>query len=80
MDLAPVKSSNIEAIGYDSDLKLLVVKFKDGGRYIYPNVPADVHARFISAESAGKFFHSDIRTAFQATKIVEDASNTDSKG
>jgi hypothetical protein len=36
--LKPVKSSQIEAIGYDKETNTLAIKFKSGGVYHYSNV------------------------------------------
>lgn len=73
MDMKPVKSDSIEAIGYDNDQKLMHIKFKSGQTYAYDGVPVDVHAALILAPSAGRHFHANIRHAFTARK-VETAS------
>lgn len=65
--MKPVKgSSNIEAIGHKDGV--LSVQFKGGAIYDYPNVPADLHARFVGAESVGSFFHQHIKGKFDHTK------------
>lgn len=62
MNLVPVKSQNVAAIGYDAEAKILSVQFKGSGRvYRYSNVPPQVHADFMAAESKGSFLHTDIR-------------------
>lgn len=67
MKMTPVKSSNIEAAGYDNDSGELIVEFKGGSKYFYPNVPEKLFQEFEKefdgedGRSAGKFFHREIR-------------------
>jgi hypothetical protein len=55
MELIPVESSNIKAIGYVEEYNLLRVQFKDGSVYDYPGVSPDLHAQLMKAESKGHF-------------------------
>lgn len=59
MEMVKVKSSNIEAIGWEGEV--LYVKFVKGGTYQYTGVPKLLWQAFNAAESKGKFFHSKIR-------------------
>lgn len=59
--LAPVTSSQIEAVGYDEATKTLAVQFKKGAIYHYANVPAETYKAFSSAESLGKWFGANIK-------------------
>lgn len=54
MELKPVKSSSVEAIGYDVMKQQLHVKFKKGGTYTYHDVPERVHDELIRAKSIGE--------------------------
>ena len=65
----PVVSSNILSIGYDAKTFTLEIEFKGGAVYQYSNVPPEVHAQLMSAESHGKFFHANIREEFACQKI-----------
>lgn len=61
----PVTSSNVEAIGYDAETKTMAVQFKGGKPpYHYANVPAEVYAAFVCAESIGSHFAKHIRGNF----------------
>lgn len=62
--MKPVKSSNLEAIGYDEATRVLSIKFKSGGTFKYAGVPPSVHEEFMKADSHGKFFHKHIRNKF----------------
>jgi hypothetical protein len=60
-----IKSSQIEAYGYDEATKTLAIKFNKGTRtYFYPGVPADLIAGF-EKDSAGKHFLANIRPKFK---------------
>lgn len=61
--LVPVQSSNLEAVGYDPDTRLLAVKFKRGGGvYHYEDVDPHHFDQIQAAESAGKYFHEHLRS------------------
>lgn len=60
-DLAPVKSSNIDAVGHDPQASELHVQFKNGGRYVYHGVSADQHAALLKAPSIGSHLHKVIK-------------------
>ena len=53
MDMKPVESSNIAAIGYESET--LRVRFKDGKEYEYSCVTSEQHAELMAAESKGRW-------------------------
>lgn len=69
MDLKPVKSSNIEAVGYDPATRKLQVKFKSGGVHEYDDVPAHRHAALVAHASPGGFIHSDIKNNHTCRKL-----------
>lgn len=54
--MVEVKSSNLSKVGYDELTKTLKVVFKDGQEYEYSEVPSELHADLMKAESVGKFF------------------------
>lgn len=68
MDMVPVTSSNIEAIGYDAPAKELHVHFKGGGKYKYLDVSPAKHAAFMKTASHGKHFAAKIRNAHKFEK------------
>jgi hypothetical protein len=65
--LTPVKSSNIDAVGHDA--KGLLVRFKGGAVYRYPELGADMALKLQAAESAGKMFASEIRGRHRHVKV-----------
>lgn len=68
-ELTPVKSSNIEAVGYDAGTNRMAVRFKGGGTYIYDDVSEAAHSDFVSAKSVGAHFHENIRGTFKHSKL-----------
>jgi hypothetical protein len=68
MKLTPVKSSNIEAAGFDPATRTLTVKFRNGGTYHYADCHQHHFDGLCSAESAGKYLHKHIRPAFKHSK------------
>ena len=65
--LAPVKSSNVDSVGYDAATQTLAVKFKSGGVYHYAGVPADIHTNLHKAESVGKYIGAQVVRKFKHT-------------
>lgn len=61
MNLVPVQSSNIEAIGHDPETSTMEVKFRSGGSYTYPGVTEAEHAAFLAAPSLGSHFHQHFK-------------------
>jgi hypothetical protein len=64
-----INSSNLESIGYHAGRKFLEVEFSSGKVYRYYEVPEDVHSLLMKAESAGKFFSSNIRNNYNSHEI-----------
>jgi hypothetical protein len=80
MEWKTVDSSQIAEVGYDLPTETLGLRFKAKGHapateYHYANVPPQLCADLINAESVGKYFGEHIKsnpTAYPYTK-VEDA-------
>ena len=73
MNMHVVESSNVAAVGYDSDAKELHVVFKkDGARWVYGGVTPELNRAFMAAASIGSFLRkSIIPAATAARKVVE---------
>ena len=65
IDLIPVDSTQIHAIGHDAATNTLAIQFmskgKPGNVYEYANVPAKKFEAMLAAESIGKFFGAEIK-------------------
>lgn len=61
MNMVPVSSSNLSAVGYDAATQTLRVAFIGGGLYEYSGVPVSVHTGLMSASSHGSYFDAHIK-------------------
>ena len=67
MNMIPVSSSNISAIGYDGTT--LYVGFRSGGLYKYFNVPQSVYNGLMSASSHGSYLANYIKGHYNYQRI-----------
>jgi len=77
IELAPVTSNQVKAIGYDPDTQTLAVCFARGAGaiYHYPDVAPETHAAFVAADSIGTFFGMHIKPLpFKKFRAPEDMS------
>jgi len=65
----PARSSNLDEIGYDHDVNLLEIRFKNGGVYQYSGVPVSIYKELMSAPSEGSYFHHCIRDKYPCIKV-----------
>lgn len=65
---SPVKSSNVQSVGYDPATQTMDVQFHSGGVYRYSGVPQATHDALMGAKSKGKFMNG-ISGRFRAVKI-----------
>jgi hypothetical protein len=59
IEMIPVSSSAISAIGYDGDT--LRVEFRNGRTYDHPGVPEEVFYDFLNSASKGRFYNNHIK-------------------
>ncbi len=64
-----VDSSNIKAIGYAPDARVLQVDFLTGSRYRYSQVERSIFDGFIAAPSKGKFFNRQILNVYEYRQV-----------
>ena len=64
-------SSNVDAIGYDSESGELRVKFKNGSTYHCFDCAPEDHEKFITSESKGKFFGA-LRKMYRFTRVSDE--------
>ncbi|HEX5982952.1 MAG TPA: KTSC domain-containing protein [Solirubrobacterales bacterium] len=60
-------SSSIAAVGHEAGV--LEVRFRNGGVYRYLDVPEEVCAALMEAESKGRFFNRRIRDVYRCQRI-----------
>lgn len=68
MNMIPVSSSNLVAVGYDSNTATLRIAFHSGV-YDYYNVPQNVFEGLLNASSKGKYHHAFIKNSYRYSKV-----------
>jgi hypothetical protein len=61
MEMIPVTSSNLAAVGYDYETSTLRIQFLKSGTYDYHGVPSEVYEGLIGAASKGSYFDQFIK-------------------
>jgi len=78
MRFVNVESSNITKVAFEDEYRISInsknmtrmrVVFWNGGIYDYYRVPKEVYEDFISAQSAGVFFHKHIKNNYINEKV-----------
>jgi KTSC domain len=64
-----VSSSAISSVGYDRKEQVLELEFSSGGVYDYYEVPPEVYAELMAAESKGRFIAEQIRGQYRSEKL-----------
>lgn len=64
-----VTSSNIRSVGHDADNQILEIEFNSGAVYQYSNVPSSEYEGMMTADSKGKYFHSNIKDQYSFVKL-----------
>lgn len=71
VELVPVHSSNLAAVGYDPATGEMQIQFRRRGRlYSYADVPPDVHDALINAGSKGGYFNYRVRFRYRTTRLA----------
>lgn len=69
IEMKPVESSNLEAIGYSAEDQILQVRFKSGKTWRYRDFPPSAYSRLMAAESKGKFFAAHVRGIYVSFEV-----------
>ncbi len=69
MEMIPVSSSNIAAVGYDESQSILVIEFLNGRAYEYYGVPQYVFDELLNAGSKGSYANKYIYKNYSQTQI-----------
>jgi hypothetical protein len=68
VQMIPVSSSTIVAVGYDSAAQQLLVEFRNG-TYVYYAVPKYVYDGLMSAYSHGEYHAAYIKNTYRYDRI-----------
>ena len=69
MEMIQVSSSNVAAIGYDSDSETLQIEFNNGTTYQYFDVPEEVFEGLRDAGSVGGYLAAHIKGRYRYSKV-----------
>lgn len=69
MEMIPVSSSNIAAIGYDEGQSVLVIEFNNGRAYEYYGVLSYIFDEFLNAGSKGQYANKNIYKNYSQNQI-----------
>jgi len=69
MTKLPVVSSELRAVGYDSDDNVLEIEFNNGGVYRYFGVPIHVYSSLMTVPSKGRYFNQQIRSNYYCLRL-----------
>lgn len=69
-----LQSSWLAAVHYQDQASVLELEFCDGAVYAYFQVPRQIFAELLQAESPGRYFNAQIRERFAAAKRRPAAS------
>src|SRR6266700_366425 len=71
IQLIPVESSNLAAVGYDPNRFELFIAFLDGSLYRYDGVPPEEYRGLMTAwDSHGSYFYNEIRLNYEFERIA----------
>ncbi|MCF2531333.1 KTSC domain-containing protein [Yinghuangia soli] len=71
MERQPVVSGHIASVGYDGELSVLEVAFRDGAVYRYFAVPRSVHRAFMRAASKGRFLTAVVKPTYSYERVAD---------
>jgi hypothetical protein len=65
----PIESSVLAEVGYDQKRRILEVKLVSGAIYQYLDVPAREFMALLAAESAGRYYNTTIKPAYDYRQL-----------
>lgn len=68
MPYTRLDSSHVNGAEYDEASGALHVRFNDGSEWTYHDVPAEVAAGLMAADSAGRYLRQSIKPLYSATR------------
>jgi hypothetical protein len=68
MERTKVTSSQLSAVGYDPDKRVLEIEFIKGAVYQYRGVPEKRYTELMDAPSKGSYFNQNIKSNYIAEK------------
>lgn len=76
MEIHPVDSSVLDAVGYDRERRVLEARFCNGRVYHYFEVPPAELEKVLSAASVGGYFNRAIKPRYRAELVYDPQRST----
>lgn len=64
-----VNSSNVEAVGYDSENNAIYVRFLSGDTYVYSGADQGTFEELLNADSVGSYLNRVIKPNYGYSKL-----------
>ncbi len=61
MELIPLSSTNLRAIGYDPDTMTMQIQFNNGSLYSYANIEPQTYEDMMASGNPGEYFATIIK-------------------
>ena len=74
MNVKPVESTTLVAVGYDETREILHLEFRIHAVYRYFGVPGSVYEGLVAAPSKGRYFNESIRGHFPHSLVSRTSS------
>lgn len=74
MEMKPIHSGKLRAIGYDARARILQIKFDTGDTLQYSGVGEDLWRRLSNSGAAWSFYRDNIEEEFTAKKVSMNAT------
>lgn len=71
MEMVPVQSSNVAAIGYDETVHLLRIEFKDGTVYDAERIDPQMHDALMATSSKGSFINRFLSKEMRRRPLID---------
>jgi hypothetical protein len=71
MSWLPLESKMFISVAYDPGKRILYLRFQSGDVYRYFKFSNDDYQQFLSAESKGRYFLSNIRNCFRYERLAK---------
>jgi hypothetical protein len=68
-EMYPVSSSNIAAVGYDSETQIVYVQFLNDSTYAYKGVPEHEFESLRTASSVGSYFNRNFKNVYPYERV-----------
>lgn len=68
-EMRSVDSSNVAAVGYDEEARVMRVRFHSGGVYNYYDVEPEVYHTVLYSDSPGGSLHQNVKGRYDYRRI-----------